>query len=44
MLSSKSRNKRLKCYDRRNFLNQPIKNDLRTYDNTQKFATGQGDD
>ena len=24
--------------------NQPVKNDLRTYDNIQKIATGQGDD
>ena len=23
---------------------QPVKNDLRTYDNTQKIVTGQGDD
>ena len=26
------------------FFNQPVKNDLRTYDNIQKVATGQGDD
>ena len=26
------------------FFNQPVKNDLRTYDNIQKIATGQGDD
>ena len=30
--------------DRRNFFNQPIKNDLKTYDNIRNFATGQGDD
>ena len=30
--------------DRRNFFDQPVKNDLRTYDNIQKFLTGQGDD
>ena len=27
-----------------NFFNQPVKNDLRTYDNIRKIATGQGDD
>ena len=26
------------------FSDKPIKNDLRTYDNTQKIATGRGDD
>ena len=26
------------------FFDQTIKNDLRTYDNIQKIATGQGDD
>ena len=30
--------------DRKNFLDQPIKNDLKTYDNLRKIATGQGDD
>ena len=29
---------------RRNFFDQPIKNDLKTYDNIKKIATGQGDD
>ena len=29
---------------RRNFFDQPIKNDLKTYDNIEKIATGQGDD
>ena len=28
----------------RNFFDQPIKNDLKTYDNIKKIATGQGDD
>ena len=26
-----------------NFFDQPVKNNLGTYDNTQKLATGQGD-
>ena len=30
--------------DGRNVFDQPIKNDLRTYDNTRNIATGQGDD
>ena len=30
--------------DGRNFFHQPIKNDLKTYDQTRKIATGQGDD
>ena len=30
--------------DGRNFFSQPIKNDLKTYDNIRKIATGQGDD
>ena len=30
--------------DRRNFFDQTIKNDLRTYDNIRKILTGQGDD
>ena len=30
--------------DRKNFFNQPTKNDLRTYDNIYKITTGQGDD
>ena len=29
--------------DGRNFFDQTIKNDLRTYDNIHKIATGQGD-
>ena len=28
----------------KNFLDQPVKSDERTYDNIQKIATGQGDD
>ena len=30
--------------DGRNFFNQAIKNDLKTYDNITNIATGQGDD
>ena len=30
--------------DGRNFFDQTIKNDLKTYDNIRKIATGQGDD
>ena len=30
--------------DGRNFFDQPVKNDLKTYDNIQKIETGQGDD
>ena len=30
--------------DGRIFFDQPIKNDLRTYDNIRKMAIGQGDD
>ena len=30
--------------DGRNFFDQPIKNDLKTYDNIRKIAAGQGDD
>ena len=30
--------------DEQNLFDQPVKNDLRIYDNIQKFATGQGDD
>ena len=29
--------------DGRNFFDQPIKNDLKAYDNVKKIATGQGD-
>ena len=28
----------------RDFFDQPIKNDLKAYDNIRKIATGQGDD
>ena len=31
-------------FDRRNLLDQPIKNDLKAYDNISKIATGQSDD
>ena len=30
--------------DWRNVFDQPIKNDLKTYDNIRKIETGQGDD
>ena len=30
--------------DGQNFFSQPAKNNLRTYDNTRKIATGQEDD
>ena len=30
--------------DGRNFFDQPIKNDIKTYKNIQKVTTGQGDD
>ena len=30
--------------DRKDFLDQPVKRDMRTYDNVQKIAIGQGDD
>ena len=30
--------------DGRSFFNQPIKNDLKAYDNIRKIAPGQGDD
>ena len=30
--------------DGQNFFDQPVKIDLRTYDNIRKIATGQGDD
>ena len=29
---------------KKKFFDQPIKNDLRTFDNMRKNATGQGDD
>ena len=31
-------------FDVRNFFDRPIKNDLKTYDNIRKIATGQGDE
>ena len=30
--------------DGQNFFDQPVKNNLRTYDNVQKIMIGQGDD
>ena len=30
--------------DGKNFLDQPVKNDIRTYDNIWNISTGQGDD
>ena len=30
--------------DRKNFFDQPVKNDKVTYENIRKIATGQGDD
>ena len=30
--------------DGHNVFDQPVKNDLRTYDNIRKIVTGQGDD
>ena len=30
--------------DRRNFFDQPVDNDIKTYENIQKITTGQGDD
>ena len=30
--------------DAQNVFDQPVKNDLRTYDKIQKISTGQGDD
>ena len=30
--------------DGKNFFNQPVIRDMRTYDNIQKIATGRGDD
>ena len=45
ILSFNCRNKRLQCYNQWNtFFDQPVKNDLRTYDNIRKIVTVQGDD
>ena len=51
-ISFNHRNKLLQCYDRsKKFFDQPVKNDLRTYENDlrtyddiRKVATAQGDD
>ena len=32
------------CDKWKNFFDQPIKNDLKTYDNIRKIETGQGDE
>ena len=41
---SNHRNKRLQLYDgSKVFLDQPVKNELGTYDNIRKIASGQGD-
>ena len=48
VISSCYENGRLQRYDdmtnRKNFSNHPVNNDLRTYKNILKIATGQGDD
>ena len=46
MLYSKCKNKRLHCNDwwKKNFLDQPVKNDKVTYENIRKITIGQGDD
>ena len=45
MLSFKRRNKRLQRYDWwKKLFDQPIKNDIRTYDDIWKISTGQGHD
>ena len=44
ILSSNCRNNRLCLTDGRNFLGQPTKNDLKTYDKIRKIARGQGND
>ena len=30
--------------DRKNIFDQPVKNNIRTYDNIRKISTGQGDE
>ena len=45
IFSSSCRNKRLQCYDYgRRFFDQPVNNNLKTYDNIWKIAVGQGND
>ena len=39
IFSSNYRNERLQCYDGRNFFDQPVKNELRTYGNIYKIIT-----
>ena len=44
-ISSKTRDKRLQCHDWwKIFFDQPVKSDMKTYNNIRKIATGQGDD
>ena len=45
IFSSKSWNKRQQCHDwSKTSFDQPVKNDLRTYENISKNSTGQKDD
>ena len=45
VLSSKSRNKDYHVkIDSKIFFDQPINNDIKTYENIRKIAAGQGDD
>ena len=45
ILSPNYRNEKLQCYDWwKTFFDQPVRNNLITYDNIQKIATGQRDD
>ena len=45
LLSSKSSKKDYNVMiDGKNFFNQPINNDFKTYENIRKIATGQGGD
>ena len=45
MFSSKSRNKKLQYHDSwKTFFDQPVKSDMRIFDNILKIATGLGDD
>ena len=45
MYSFERKNKNLQCYDwLKNLFDQPIKNDLKTYNNIQRIVTGQRND
>ena len=45
LVAGTAANQNIIIIDRRNFFGQPIKNDLKTYDNNiRRIATGQGDD